>query len=1199
MKRHGQEYGPDLVAISDVAKHLVDSGVRCAVLNACRSAYTGEESLNIATSLIGLGLDAVLAMSYKITSSAVEVFVGAFYRNLFDGNGCFEDSSSAARAALAAHPLKTTKFNEQVDVADSIVPICLLSHSGDTLLFSADWLDEGVVFDHLDFLKDDDEYPIGRENDILLLENSLLLESNIGLLVGSAGSGKTKLLEYAASWWEATNLVQRTFWAYLDDMKAGIDLQNLPIIFEDLISPEEGPITQEVFEYLRSNRTLIVFDGIESYVCPNGSPLSRQQKYLKAFLRELYGGKTLILLSSRRSESWLGKLGPRKSEQEAAPTTFTRPLEGLAVLQGVQVATKVIQERRKGVPLDREDNTFIEQLVKLVEGNPLALEILIIDFCQKSLSFEDYYYALIEGAEIQLDHRWLKATDGARGAVELSNLMHKAITPSEEERQKMAEASMIAIFANKPIPMRGLIHAMPPSLLGMMWRAVGSDELIYYAMFFSMVSASSLSVASSSFRVPTDDEMNTAMMVLMTKPAVIRPLFEEVMYRDENMQQLKELLDELVDKLLTRGYLELPSTNMRNLPQKPYYRIHPLLPIIARTSPDFTANQELMREAFLKYQTFCLGDWPHHYMYWNPAWEQPKLEMSLTFINFYAALRIGLRRDASPEYSNESAIVMLMTCINKGTFADPSRQDLLKPLWAFIVSRVLRMRDFLLSDKSDSISKSVPTVLLSQDLSEERRRTYSFALLRMLYAGQLCIGGYGMVLTGQLKEQDPLLAQILGILDQDLATKPFDSRLEHLNSMFDVWKYFPKMIRVAAFKSPDEPAAWHLRETFIRERIKSQGVEEYPVEQRGWRDIPYSQNSMSVPFVLLIDVAAKVKVMASAGQYAEARVLLQTKLDVELNRGGNQPRSIATIYEIMYWLSKKEEKWLDAISHLNRARTLRESTNEMNAMRRVSWEGKLAKLYEKSGDLETTVAYVKLLLSKANVAHATDPALEIACLHRIWKLQYSRRLDGMVSSIFLAVRAALTAHRTDCTYNRISKGQWPLLPLLITLTSIPIWGLGATDPRPQTIAIVYLLTMFGVKINLSYFLHCQDFLMGGPRQNLEKAVEAGLELEQRLFTSPGAPLTHVHYSPQETFEPQRRLFDHLYSCGERYLAGDFSVKNGEGKAVFPETPFAPSTILGNTATGGFFGNTVATSATYRCPTRIMLQLAGYLIDWPE
>ena len=1200
MKKRGQEYGPDSIAISDVATALANAGVRCAVLNACRSAYTGNEGLNLASALIGHGLDAVVAMSYKIASSAVEIFVKAFYQSLFEGDGCFEDSSSAARAALAATPTKTTKFNEQVDVADSVVPTCIVSESGDNLLFSADQLDDGVEFELLDFLKDDDEYPIGRENDILLLENSLLLESNIGLLVGRAGSGKTKLLNYAASWWEATSFVRRTIWADLDHMQAGIDLQDLSL-FEDLISSEDSIFSQSVVEYLRSNRVLIVFDGIESYVWPKESSRSQQQKHLKTFLRELHGGKTVVLLSSRKPEPWLDKLGPRKSKQEPAPTTFTRPLEGLTTLQGIQLATSLLHERRNGVQLDRDDIYFIEQLVKLVEGNPLALELIVIDFRLKSLSFENYFYALIEGAEMQLDERWLKSNDGARGVIELSDLIHKAITPNEEERNQMAEDSMCAIFAGQPIPLRGLIHAMSPTLLGMMWRAIGSDDLMNYAAFISIVSAASPDnkiLYTMLSKTPEDDEFKNATMLYMMAPGM-RVVLEERISKERNLQQMKEMIDELVDVLLTMGYLEPPASNMRNLPQKPYFRVHPLLTVVARTSPDYAANKNVLLEASLKFQTFCLNDWPHDYMYWNKIWDQPKLEISLTFINFYAALRIGLRKNAGADYSSEMAILMLMTQISKGAFADPSRNDLLKPVWAMATSRALRMHDALSSKFPASFLNSVGTFLMPPDLTEEERLHHCRVYLQMLYYGELCIAGLGMVFTGQLKEHDYLLEKILSVLEEDLAVKDLDSRLEHLKNMFDALKLFPSMIRYAASKNVDELGSWKLRERFIREQIQRQGVEEYPAEQKSWHDIPYAQNSMSIALASLVDVPAKIKAMASEGHFTQAHQLLQTKLDAEINRGGNQERNMATIYQLFYWLSKKEEKWLDAISHLNRANALRESTGELTTLHRVAWEGKLAKLYEKSGDLDTVIAYVKLLIGKANIAHTNDPAIEIACLRRVWKLDYSKRLDSIISNIFLIVRAALTLYRTNCHPSRIAKGEWHLQPLLITNASQPIWMFGATDPRPQTVAISFLLMMFGNLLNMAYLLRCQRFTQGAPNGE-EKVMEIGLELEQRLFCPSGTALTYRHFSAQEMYEPQREFFDHLYVCGERFLAGELGVAaDRDGEMVFPEAPFTPSTIWGNTATGGWFGGTVLTRGAYRCPTRIMLQMAGYMTDWPE
>jgi hypothetical protein len=49
---------------------------------------------------------------------------------------------------------------------------------------------------------------VGRKTDILLLESALLMQSNVGILWGEPGIGKTALMRSVSEWWSKTHLIR-------------------------------------------------------------------------------------------------------------------------------------------------------------------------------------------------------------------------------------------------------------------------------------------------------------------------------------------------------------------------------------------------------------------------------------------------------------------------------------------------------------------------------------------------------------------------------------------------------------------------------------------------------------------------------------------------------------------------------------------------------------------------------------------------------------------------------------------------------------------------------------------------------------------------------------------------------------------------------------------------------------------------------
>lgn len=119
MSKHGFLYfcSPDSdhtvpVPAQRVSKILTRHKVPLVILNACESARANSgDDANIAKVFQGQGIHNVLAMSFKISTSAVEIFLNALYCALLLKGCSFATSAAAARQALRLHRTRQARFD--------------------------------------------------------------------------------------------------------------------------------------------------------------------------------------------------------------------------------------------------------------------------------------------------------------------------------------------------------------------------------------------------------------------------------------------------------------------------------------------------------------------------------------------------------------------------------------------------------------------------------------------------------------------------------------------------------------------------------------------------------------------------------------------------------------------------------------------------------------------------------------------------------------------------------------------------------------------------------------------------------------------------------------------------------------------------------------------------------------------------------
>ncbi len=329
------------------------------------------------------GVQLALGMRYSVTVTAAARLMPAVYQALLDGAPPAE-AVRRGRVELWHDKLRHGGFDQQRPLDDWPLPVLYRNQPVEALPLRPMSLDEANAFYgaraaryHAPALP----YGfVGRDVDVLAVEQHLLGQSNSNLLLvrGLGGAGKTALLRHLAQWWSATGLITRAVYFGYDE-KPHTRQQVLFAIGEALFGrpylplPNEAAERQRLLDKLKSERHLLIFDNLESVT---GTDLAighalppAERERLAAFLGELAGGKTLVLLGSRSEEGWLRK---------DVPALRLYELPGLDAGAAADLAERVL---RAGDALhyrsDPAHQQAFDRLMKLLAGHPLAIQAVL------------------------------------------------------------------------------------------------------------------------------------------------------------------------------------------------------------------------------------------------------------------------------------------------------------------------------------------------------------------------------------------------------------------------------------------------------------------------------------------------------------------------------------------------------------------------------------------------------------------------------------------------------------------------------------------------------------------------------------------------------------------------------------------------------------------------------------------------------
>ena len=362
---------PQIITAAKIAQNLADCRVPIFVLNACKSAQEGEEKFSsVATRLVSLGAKGVVAMAYSVYAQAAKHFMGRLYGELAAGKS-LSTAVSAGRKEVLNQPQRPSPKGDK-PLQDWLVPV-LYQQENYTPFTPANTVDdiesylEETVSNLVNFPQEGRYGFTGRDYDILLLERAFR-QNNIVLLQGMGGVGKTELAGGFARWLDET---QGRSLIFFISFEHGATLSNVVNqvgrkVWGDKFSQYAAEKQQQaVLNYLKNQTCLLIWDNFEPVAgFPAGNePLlsANERDNLQRFLKDLRSGKSWVLITSRREESWLD-------------CAYSLNLQGLREQDVEELAAKILQ--MVGVDRAKLPKEYLD-LLKLLGGHPLSLRVIL------------------------------------------------------------------------------------------------------------------------------------------------------------------------------------------------------------------------------------------------------------------------------------------------------------------------------------------------------------------------------------------------------------------------------------------------------------------------------------------------------------------------------------------------------------------------------------------------------------------------------------------------------------------------------------------------------------------------------------------------------------------------------------------------------------------------------------------------------
>jgi tetratricopeptide (TPR) repeat protein len=382
----GEDGQPRPVTGEELGGLLAGKGVPLVLLNACQSGMTHPESLypSVGNQLLQAGARGVVAMAYSVYVQTAVRFMARLYEGLINGEELAR-ATALAREELRAHPGRSSPIGE-IELRDWIVPV--LFEAAPLRVMEPRpplHLDRKVLHGEQAAAGAEIDCPeppvfgfVGRDGVMLELERAFQGETTV-LLQGMAGVGKTEMAMGFARWRAETGALGGPifFFRFEHYLPLAQVCDRVGGVFNAVIRQQlgqdwhvldAGQRRQVALAILKQVPCLLIWDDFEPVAgFPAGTPSAwkqEEQDELREFLRDLGGGQTRVLLTSRRDEPWLGNIYRRLE------------LGGLKLVEVQELALRVL--RRAGLNAG-EIRALPEynELLRYLRGNPLAIQVIL------------------------------------------------------------------------------------------------------------------------------------------------------------------------------------------------------------------------------------------------------------------------------------------------------------------------------------------------------------------------------------------------------------------------------------------------------------------------------------------------------------------------------------------------------------------------------------------------------------------------------------------------------------------------------------------------------------------------------------------------------------------------------------------------------------------------------------------------------
>jgi len=382
-----------LIPAGDLANILGSSGVKLALLTACKSAVSAADDAfsSVAGQLIKGGVDAVIAMSASLLVASATRYTGVFYRALARNipvTTAHEQSRQQLYADPQRHVLQRTRDapGKPVQLRDWWLPHFYQQRP---LNFAPEATAQPVPLPvatcKLTGFPHPPRYGFGgRARELLTLERALL-KGKLLVIHGFGGQGKTSLASEAADWLTRTGMYCGALFLSMEGSSGGAgwllaELARHLGCYDGNFNPDDPPAAlAQVRPRLREQPTLLVVDNLESILPRGDAPLAPAERtQLWDVLCALAGLPATsppftpspvhpcgVVLTTRDTEFGDPRLQPGMQ-------TAHLHLAGLSEADAYALASRLLEVHSIG--RERAPYPELMQLLAQLDYHPLALE---------------------------------------------------------------------------------------------------------------------------------------------------------------------------------------------------------------------------------------------------------------------------------------------------------------------------------------------------------------------------------------------------------------------------------------------------------------------------------------------------------------------------------------------------------------------------------------------------------------------------------------------------------------------------------------------------------------------------------------------------------------------------------------------------------------------------------------------------------